>query len=305
MTSLFEQQNKNNIEATERIFRTAYECAKSKLSFSEHTRLTVLQKLNGADCGNILYSDHSCRNIVDHIASEMRKELVDYILKTNAKFSIMIDESTSCDNAQSMIVYVRLLFLDEPCVYFLGLIPLKQTRADDIVNCLLEYLSSLGITSDVMSRQLLGFCSDGASTMVGEINGVATQLRSKFPHLKTFHCMAHRLELAVKNAVDSVNHVSYFRDFLDGLYKHFSLSPKNQREVKIVPADIEQEFLKIRKIFDVRWVFSSFTAVRALWRSYSFLYIHLQACSNDSERSSSEKAKCKGLAAKLKLAVWS
>ena len=36
------------------------------------------------------------------------------------------------------------------------------------------------------------------------------------PHsVHTFHCMAHRLELAVKNTVDTVNAVSHFRIFVD------------------------------------------------------------------------------------------
>ena len=59
----------------------------------------------------------------------------------------------------------------------------------------------IGLSDDLMASQFVGFCSDGASCMIGEHRGVATQLKAKFPlhALQTFHCMAHRLELAVKN----------------------------------------------------------------------------------------------------------
>ena len=40
--------------------------------------------------------------------------------------------------------------------------------------------------------------------------------------------MAHRLELAVSNAVDDVNVVSHFRDLVDSVYKVYSMSPKNR-----------------------------------------------------------------------------
>lgn len=91
----FIERNKNNIDTTIKVFRTAYECAKSHLSFKEHSRLIDLQSLNGVHCGNVLYSHMSCSNIISHISDCMLKKVVDYIVKTKAKFSIMIDESIS------------------------------------------------------------------------------------------------------------------------------------------------------------------------------------------------------------------
>ena len=67
--------------------------------------------------------------------------------------------------------------------------------------------------------------------MTGQLKGVATLLKNKIPNLQTVHCMVHRLELAVKNAVDSTNFISHFRDVVDCIYKVYSVSPKNQREL--------------------------------------------------------------------------
>ena len=101
----FMERHKTNIEATEKVFCTAYECAKSHLPFREHTRLMELQSINGIACGEVLQSYHSCANIVGHVANCMHSEIVDYIKinKINkCPFSILIDESTSVANVQSV-----------------------------------------------------------------------------------------------------------------------------------------------------------------------------------------------------------
>jgi len=67
--SLFIEQNEQKINATESVFRTAYECAKSHLSFAEHTRLLELQQLNGLKCVQMLTSENSllCSHYFSHI----------------------------------------------------------------------------------------------------------------------------------------------------------------------------------------------------------------------------------------------
>jgi len=114
--SLFIKQHKAKIDTTEKVFRTAYECAKSHLSFAEHSRLIELQSLNGTDCGQVLHSDHSCANIITHVASEMCTEIVKHVSSNNFNFSIMVDESTSVANVQSSCVHSYLY--DNDTVYF-------------------------------------------------------------------------------------------------------------------------------------------------------------------------------------------
>jgi len=96
-----------DIEVTTKILRTAYECIKSHMSFSEHSHLLELQSLNGVNCGNILYSHHSCANITGHVAAEMCTEIVNHFLHSHAEFSILVDESTSIANMLSMCCWLR------------------------------------------------------------------------------------------------------------------------------------------------------------------------------------------------------
>ena len=47
----------------------------------------------------------------------------------------------------------------------------------------------------------VGFCSDGASVMLGRKAGMFAKLKSMFPNIIGWHCLNHRLELSVGDAV--------------------------------------------------------------------------------------------------------
>jgi len=54
-------------------------------------------------------------------------------------------------------------------------------------------------------RNLVGFGADGCSTMLGKDNGIATQLRLLSLSLISFHCPAHRLQLAILDIASKVS----------------------------------------------------------------------------------------------------
>ena len=87
---------------------------------------------------------------------------------------------------------------------------------------------------------------------------------------------------------------------IDDIYKVYSLSPKNQLQVHAIASELSIEFMKVKKVFDLRWVFSSFTALKAVWRNFPALYKHFCDCAEEQGRSTKEKSRFKGLASKLK-----
>ena len=282
---------------TMHLFRTAYVVAKHQLSFCCYTHLVDLQIENGLDMGTLLFSDHACAGIIEHIASEMRAQLIEHIQKGSGKLSLMLDESTSLSRYSALIVYVRCLVEEEAVNYFLDLVDLKALDSTSIHSCLMSCLESHGLTIKELKGKLIGLASDGASTMTGVHHGLGQLMKRDFPSLFTIHCQAHRLELAVNQAVHSVNSISHFQMFVDSLYSLYSRSPKNQRELEAAANEVGVELLRVGRMFDVRWVFSSFQAVRALWRDFPALSKHL----SDSvpSRSGRDKAKYSGLVNKM------
>ena len=73
--------------------------------------------------------------------------------------------------------------------------------------------------------------TDGASVMLGKQSGVATRLRALYPLIFPWHCMNHRLELAVADAIKEITAINTFKSFLDCIYILYSQSSKNQREL--------------------------------------------------------------------------
>ena len=65
------KQFKIENETTCRVFRTAYKICKKERPFSDLPTDIKLQQLNGSDMGRVLHTDHSCADIVTHIANEI------------------------------------------------------------------------------------------------------------------------------------------------------------------------------------------------------------------------------------------
>ncbi|XP_076613003.1 E3 SUMO-protein ligase KIAA1586-like [Chaetodon auriga] len=97
------------------------------------------------------------------------------------------------------------------------------------------------------NENLVTFISDGASIMLGKKSGVATRLTLRFPELFVWHCMTHRLELAVSDAVYEVNSVNHF---LQKLYSLYRMSNKNKRELKDAAAEESSQLLHIGRVLD-------------------------------------------------------
>jgi len=186
---------------------------------------------------------------------------------------------------------------------FFGLIEAADgCSAENVVMAVENEMSKFRLRQDLLEQDnsFIAICTDGASVMTGNKSGVAARFRDKYGgHVTAFHCLAHRLELAVDDALKSVTATNHFQAFVTTLYSLYSQSPKNQRELGAIAAETEIELLRITAIFGVRWVASSYRAVRAMWRNYPALYKHFVTASLDATRSTMERTKFQGLAKKL------
>uniref|UniRef100_A0A3P8U5N6 DUF4371 domain-containing protein n=1 Tax=Amphiprion percula TaxID=161767 RepID=A0A3P8U5N6_AMPPE len=263
-------------ETTARVFRTAYYVAKSNKPFTDFESLIDLQEANSMNLGRVLHSKTVCVDIVDHVASQMKNEILKKIIKNKSKITILADESTTVGNKSTLIVFLKASVdgAMEPIAF-----PLELVELD--------------------SLNLIGFCSDGASVMLGVKSGVRKLLKDDFPSIVLWHCLNHRLELAVDQALDKTGGTKDFHAFLDSLYALYSQSPKNTRELSECAHNLHITLRRIGKVFTVRWVASSWRAVSAVWQSYPALAQHFREASEDHSRDSKERAKFSGLLSKL------
>uniref|UniRef100_A0A3Q1CEZ2 Uncharacterized protein n=1 Tax=Amphiprion ocellaris TaxID=80972 RepID=A0A3Q1CEZ2_AMPOC len=264
-------------ETTARVFRTAYYVAKSNKPFTDFESLIDLQEANSMNLGHVLHSKTVCVDIVDHVASQMKNEILKKIIKNKSKITILADESTTVGNKSTLIVFLKASVdgAMEPIAF-----PLELVELDSL-------------------NELIGFCSDGASVMLGVKSGVGKLLKDDFPSIVLWHCLNHRLVLAVDQALDKTGGTKDFHAFLDSLYALYSQSPKNTRKLSECAHNLHITLRRIGKVFTVRWVASSWRAVSAVWQSYPALAQHFREASEDHSRDSKERAKFSGLLSKL------
>uniref|UniRef100_A0A3B3CBF3 DUF4371 domain-containing protein n=1 Tax=Oryzias melastigma TaxID=30732 RepID=A0A3B3CBF3_ORYME len=246
-------------ETTARVFRTVY-----NKPFTDFESLIDLQETNSINMGRVLHSK--------------TKEIMTKIIQNRSKITVLADESTNVGNKSMFIVFVKVS-LDgamEPIVFPLDLVDLDSLCAAHIKEKLINCLLKNGFTMQLLQELLIGFCSDGASVMLGVKSGVGKLLKDDFPSFFLWHCLNHRLELAVAQALNKTGGTKDFQAFLDSIYSLHSQSPKNMRELNECAHNLHITLKRIGRVFSVRWVASSWRAVNAVWQSYSALAQHFQ-----------------------------
>lgn len=290
--------NEKQFASTRKLFRIAYKIGKLGRPFSDMPVECDVSILNGVDIGCTLQSDKSCRAIIDHIGCEMRFKVCKMAIDSDTKMSIIIDESTTISKKSALIVYIKVC-LPEPTTLFLDIIELDNQGAECIFTTLMECLDMYGFTLHVLAEKLICFASDGASVMLGSRSGVATRILEVFPNVIIWHCMNHRLELAVNDVINEVSGTNHFKAFFDKLYCLYHTSSKNRRELEELCNSLTCVFHTVGRVLDTRWVASSFRTVKSVWDLYTPLHTHLVKASEDPTRGNTERATFKGMATRM------
>lgn len=289
-------QQRHVYDSTDRIMRTVYSCMKNNRPFTDVPKMIELQEVNGLDMGIILHSEDTAGMMADLIASEMRKKLCTEIIKSEQKFALVIDESTTFSSKSVLILYLRAFVCTKVTTFFLDLIELEKGDAATIVTAIKSCLLKHGFTHEHLQQHLIAVCSDGASVMIGVKSGVLTELGRTYPLIIKWHCLCHRIELSVSDTLEAVSGINHFKTFMDKLYSIYSQSPKNQRELQDCAQDLDVQLRKIGKMLSVRWVASSFRSVSAVHNNYAALYHHFISAADDIKRDSKTRETFRGLA---------
>ena len=119
---------------------------------TDHQKLLELQEVNGVQVGQGLNSRFSAKEIILHIAKEMRRKACATVIKNRWKIYILIDESTTYSRLlkSTVIVYLKCETdkLSDLHFLFLDLLEIPDQTANTITNVLLECLTKYGFDED-------------------------------------------------------------------------------------------------------------------------------------------------------------
>ena len=222
--------------------------------------------------GHGLHSLKNAVKIVDHIAKEIKSEVFAKITEQNKKICIIIDEASTISSKSVLIIFVKIENEDFSPTIFLDLVELESQGAEQIYNTMLDSLNSAGFSNEYLKQSLIGFCSDGASVMLGRKSGISTRLQENFPKIVIWYCLNHRLQLVLDDSVNDIKQVNHFKIFMDKMYTIFHKSNKNQAELFNISQELGQQMLKIGRVLGPRWASCSLRSALTVWRTYPALY---------------------------------
>ena len=131
-----------------------------------------------------------------------------------------------------------------------------------------DSLNSAGFSNEYLKQNLIGFCLDGASVMLGRNSGVGTRLQE---NLVIWHCLNHRLQVVLDDSVNDIKQVNHSKVFMDKIYTVLHKSNKNQAELFNISQELGQETLKIGTILGPRWALCCLRSALAVWITYPAL----------------------------------
>ena len=286
-------------------FDIAYFMAIEKISFRKFPQFCELEARHGVEIGTAYTNEIACKSFTHYIAESQHRQLFEKL--AHAKFfSLLIDGSTDKGNADDevfMAVWCDSSSTDEKMhtrtTYFHICRP-KTVDANGLFLSLKSALLRLGI-SDVDTencKRLVGIGSDGASANIAR-GGLKGLVQSQCEWVFWMWCLAHRLELAVKDALKGTT-FDVVDDMLLKLYYIYEKAPKKCRELEEIVSDlkecitIDEGGIKPIRASGSRWVSHKLNAMRRILSKYGAYTGHLLALSEDRSVRSTDRAKFRG-----------
>ena len=285
-------------------FEIAYLICKENLSFVKMAPICELEERHSVNLGAGYKNDQACASFVSFIAQEQRELLVNVLSKARF-FTIQVDGSTDCANVEEEVFLVlyfnphgkdgKVHVQDK----FLTVRQPNSCNAAGLFECFTRALGHVGIAD--WEHKLIGVGCDGASVNLGA-RGLKGYVQESVPWVVFFWCLAHRLELALKDALkDSL--FSSIDEMLLRVYYLYHKSPKKCRELDDVveslklcfePSEMPITGNRPIRACGTRFVTHKVAALNRFIDRYGAFLNHLANMTEDPTVKSADKQKLKG-----------
>ena len=192
------------------------------MTFRQHNKDTPFFRmksliLQGLEPGKTYRNEKACNTFAQFIA-QTEKESIAKGIETAEFISLTSDGATDSSRTEQELVVLRYALNGIVNTRYAGIESPKSPDAPGIYAAILDAISTVGISEDTLRHKLVGFGCDGACVMLGAFSGVAKLMKDIQPSTIVVHCLAHRLELAYKDAVKGIKVYESVIILLMGLY---------------------------------------------------------------------------------------
>jgi hypothetical protein len=212
-------------------------------------------------------SDRSFLEFLTHVYV-CYKEMLIQSIKNYKYYSIMVDDSVDVNGLNQMSVYIR--YLDENIklqTSFLSICEIGEEGATaknlcKILKCVLDEY-------ELDIKNMVGFTSDGASNMRGDIGGLCELLKKEVPEIIDCHCFVHRFNLVMKDSLKKLVSLNNTKEILSDMSTYINrssnrISSFHNIQKKIYP---NQNVTEILDSNDTRWS-SCFSSIHSIMNTF-------------------------------------
>ena len=166
-------------------------------------------------------------------------------------------------------------------VKYLACKPMVRPNARAITSAILEAAEMAGAKD--WKGKLVALWSDGAAVMQGRSGRVISYLKKEVGDwVVGIHCSAHRLELAIKKAIQGVKLVSDVDKLLLDLYLFYHVSTVRRATLTNTFDALSMPHSMPTRVGGSRWLGHALRALTTLWKGYRGVVTHLQQVGHDN-----------------------
>ncbi len=271
--------NERDMNRMKIYFSTSFYIAQKNKAYSDFHDLIGLQVHNfGKTEDQYKYqtyrTDKKCREFIDYIAADILETKLRKYVESDTFISILADGSTDVGNTEQEIIYITMLQNGKPVTQYVEIKSVRNANAANIAKALKDTLEKK-LKLKNWPDNVMACCFDGAAVMMGHVSGVATNLAQDAPHLISIHCCAHRLELAIKDAMKENVEIE-LDDILKDTYKNYKKSRTNWDDLREAGDSLGKKVKRPVRHSGTRWLAHHHRALASLDNNWSSMVTQLE-----------------------------
>ncbi|XP_056008565.1 zinc finger protein 862-like [Ostrea edulis] len=216
-------------QSLETKFRNIHALVKYNRPISDFTWLNALDQRKGLEHGTTYNNRWAATAFLECISETVKSEVVGTV-QNSQFFSITMDGSTDSGTIEQETLFIRCCVHGKIELKFLCIGEPRSTCALDLLEFVKEKIEENKLADQM--HKLVGFGCDGASNMLGRHNGLVSLLKRDYVEMLGVHCLAHRLELAHKDALKDDRQYVQLSTLLLGLYYFYKNSAKQRKNLR-------------------------------------------------------------------------
>ena len=252
----------------------------SHLKATYSYQLLLLEARDSTDMGAWLRRrEYISPDIINELITTMGQSILRQLvveIRSSLWFSILADEATDVSRHEQMSLSIR--WVDNNFAIHedvLGLIQLPDTKAATIFGAIKDIL----IRCSLPLSQCRGQAFDGASNMSGVKNGVQALVKAEVSQALYVHCLAHNLNLCLKDVTNACEMIRNVMDFIYNLVQLIRFSPKRLSLFDSLRKDVAlnsgETTTSLRMLCPTRWTVRH-NSIDSIVKNYQILQVALE-----------------------------